>query len=404
MHYPLHYARDRSLASGLNSLISVGHAWATGLLQYVLAAAMLTAPAALASSSFPANATLAAIPDNTWSQVTGTGPPTGALAYSGMAYDSKHHKLLVFGGGHWDYSGNEIWVFDINTLSWSKAYEPVPESAYTSQYASSQYPGAIMYPDPSAPLSEAQPLTRHTYDTVEFIESQGVLFTRGRYTWGSGQQGYCWGCEDTWTYDLETNKWTYRNLAGAPVDKGDGAAAYDPVADLMVVASHGDTFVYDINTDQWTKRFPSGTPVSSIETVMEYDSKRHVMYLFGGEFPGSNELWQYDPAANAWTKLNPSGQLPPAAGGYGLAYDRIDDVLIAFHGSAGTWVYHPDVSAWTQQSPTTGNPPASGRVHGDLKYDPINNVVFLVSDRGGTWAYRYGTIVRPAPPTGLVVK
>jgi hypothetical protein len=192
--------------------MNVGHTWTTGLLQCVLAAAMLTAPAALASGHHPINASLAAIPDNTWSRVTNTGPPSGALAFSGMAYDSKHHKLLVFGGGHWDYSGNEIWAFDINTLTWAKMYEPVPESAYTSQYASSQYPGAILYPDPNAPLSEAQPLTRHTYDTVEFIESQGVLFTRGRYTWGDGQQGYCWGCRDTWTYDLDTNKWTYRNL------------------------------------------------------------------------------------------------------------------------------------------------------------------------------------------------
>jgi hypothetical protein len=370
---------------------------------------MLSAPAALANGHHPINPTLAAIPDNTWERVTDSnqsGPPSGALAFSGMAYDSKHHKLLVFGGGHWDYSGNEIWAFDINTLTWSKMYEPVPESAYTSQYASSQYPGAILYPDPNAPLSEAQPLTRHTYDTVEFIESQGLLFTRGTFTWGDGSNGYCWGCRDTWTYDLDTNKWTYRNLAGAPVDKGDGAAAYDPVADLMVVVSQAQTFVYDINTDQWTERFTSGNPVSSIEIVMEYDSKRRVMYLFGGEFPSSNELWEYDPAGNSWTKLNPSGQLPPTGGGYGLAYDRVNEVLVAFHGGGGTWVYHPDLNAWTEQNPTTGNPPASGRVHGNLKYDRINNVVFLVSDRGGTWAYRYrqGTATRPAPPTGLVVK
>jgi hypothetical protein len=386
--------------------MNVGHTWTTGLLQCVLAAAMLTAPAALASGHHPINASLAAIPDNTWSRVTNTGPPSGALAFSGMAYDSKHHKLLVFGGGHWDYSGNEIWAFDINTLTWAKMYEPVPESAYTSQYASSQYPGAILYPDPNAPLSEAQPLTRHTYDTVEFIESQGVLFTRGRYTWGDGQQGYCWGCRDTWTYDLDTNKWTYRNLAGFPVDKGDGAAAYDPVADVMVVVSRDGTFAYDINTDQWTERAPSGSPISSIEIAMEYDSKRHVMYLFGGEYPSHSELWEYDLAANRWTKLNPTGQVPPAGGGYGLAYDRVNGVLVAFKGDAGTWVYDPALNTWREQNPTTGHPPANGRVHGNLKYDPINNVVFLVSNQGGTWAYRYrqGTVTRPNPPTGLDVR
>jgi hypothetical protein len=174
----------------------------------------------------------------------------------------------------------------------------------------------------------------------------------------------------------------------------------------MVVVSRDGTFVYDINTDQWTERVPNGNPGSSIETVMEYDSKRRVMYLFGGEFPSSNELWEYNLAANTWTKLNPSGQLPSTGGGYGLAYDRVNNVLVAFRGGSGTWVYDPALNTWAEQNPTTGNPPASGRVHGDLKYDPINNVVFLVSDRGGTWAYRYrqGTVSRPAPPTGLVVR
>ena len=150
--------------------------------------------------------------------------------------------------------------------------------------------------------------------------------------------------------------------------------------------------------------FPSGSPVDSIEIVMEYDSKRRVMYLFGGEFPAHNELWKYDLAGNRWTKLGPIGQLPPATGGYGLAFDRVNDVLVAFHGGSGTWVYDPDLNSWTQQNPTTGNPLVSGRLHGNVKYDPINNVVFLVSDRGGTWAYRYGQQpAAPSPPTDLNV-
>jgi hypothetical protein len=109
--------------------MNVAHTCATGLLQCVLVTAMLTAHAVSANGHHPINPSLAAIPDNTWSRVTDSGPPSGALAYSGMAYDSKHHKLLVFGGGHWDYSGNEIWAFDINTLTWSRMYEPVPQSA-----------------------------------------------------------------------------------------------------------------------------------------------------------------------------------------------------------------------------------------------------------------------------------
>src|SRR5215467_3275959 len=37
-------------------------------------------------------------------------------AWSGGAYDSKRDRLIVWGGGHGDYGGNEIYAFDVNTL------------------------------------------------------------------------------------------------------------------------------------------------------------------------------------------------------------------------------------------------------------------------------------------------
>jgi len=42
---------------------------------------------------------------NTWNSRKFPALRAGIVAYSGMAYDSTNHKLLVFGGGHWDHSG-----------------------------------------------------------------------------------------------------------------------------------------------------------------------------------------------------------------------------------------------------------------------------------------------------------
>ena len=49
---------------------------------------------------------------------------------------------------------------------------------------------------------------------------------------------------------------------------------------------------------------------------MAYDSSSHRVIMFGGSVAdGSkyfNDTWAYDPAANTWTELKPSGALPGA--------------------------------------------------------------------------------------------
>lgn len=363
--------------------------------------------------------TLASLAENTWVRIDSRAvtAPDGILAFSGMAYDDVNRKILLFGGGHNDYWGNEIWALDTESLKWTRMYQPDHPDSLSSANFRSQYPGAIFNP-PDVPLSEARPITRHTYDTVEFISSIGQMFTMGKYTWGNGEsfRPYCWGCRDTWTYDVVTNKWTYRNLSRASSPGGLGAAAYDPVTDLMFVIEEGQTWAYNVHNDQWTRRNPSGNPINSIETVAEYDSKRQVIYLFGGEYPSHNQLWRYNIAANSWTRLEPTGQVPPGTGGYGLAYDRANDVLIAWNGGGiGTYVYNPNTNHWSKQNPTGGEPNVGGnntgskRTHGRLKYDPVSNVTFLVSSNSGwvveTWAYRYGNATvdttPPSVPTGL---
>jgi hypothetical protein len=377
-----------------------------------------TAPVLLLAGAVHANPALDAIGDNTWALVDsgGLAAPNGILAYSGMAYDSARQKLLVFGGGHCDYEGNEVWEFDIATLSWKRLYEPDPApDGLSAANFSDQYPGAIFYPA-GEPISEARPMTRHTYDTVEFLSATGEMFVTGNYTYGGGtglgcsgnSVSYCWGCSDTWSYDPTLNHWTFRNTSKQPVPSGIAAAADDPTSGTMYVLDRNGIWSYRVQADTWTELAPSGAaPPTSIEIVAEYDSKRHVIYRFGGESPTTNGLWRYDIDGNSWTELHPSGSAPPAAGGWGLAYDKVNDVVVAYRGGAGTWIYDPTANSWMQANPTT-DPGSPDRVHGDLKYDPANNVTLLVKPGIETWAYRYKRAakaddVAPSAPTGLYV-
>jgi hypothetical protein len=386
-----------------------------------LVAALLLAPEPAAAQT----ATLQSIPDNTWKLIDngGLSAPAGILAYSGMAYDSDHNKLLVFGGGHCDYSGNEVWSFDIAGGTWTRLYAPDPDPpSLCPDGFDAKYPGAVFNPA-GEPLADARPLTRHTYDTVEWLGTSHELFVTGQYTPGSasglacfsGTICYCWGdCNDTWTFSPTTGKWTYRNVARAPQPSGIAAAAYDPVTRKMFVMDRSSIWTYDVSGDSWIRLSPSGgSPTQSIELCAEYDSRRHCIYRFGGESPTTNELWKYDISANSWSLLSPSGTAPPVAGGWGLAYDSVNDVLVAFRGSLGTWIYNPSANSWARANPAA-EPPSTDRVHGDMKYDPVDNVAFLVAPVSGgiqTWAYRYhgGTppppdVTPPSPPGNVTAR
>jgi len=50
-------------------------------------------------------------------------------AWSGGAFDTTRDRLVVWGGGHADYPGNELYVFDLGTLRWQRLTDPSPTTA-----------------------------------------------------------------------------------------------------------------------------------------------------------------------------------------------------------------------------------------------------------------------------------
>lgn len=362
------------------------------------------------------------IPVNTWTRLDrgGLSAPGGILAYSGMSFDARHRKLCVFGGGHADYWGNEVWAFSVDSLTWRRMYEPDPASAYTGTYIKSNYPGALFYPDPNEPLSQARPMSRHTYDSVEYIDAldETIIFCGYTYDaiWSYPEQ---YNPSDTWLYSLDTNLWTWRNVSRQPEPGGGGhSAAYDPETHTVyAVGSDDATWSYNVDTDTWTKLQDNATnganALTGIHTVMTYTSpQKKKIYLFGSEYPTTNELWEFDIPTKTWRLLSPGGDVPPASGRYGLVYDSVDDVLIAFGGGgpnesgAATWTYVYDFATnqWHQVASTANGPTSiDASTFGRFKYDPVNNAAFLVTLGPGhvieTWVYRYGPGTPPPPDT-----
>ena len=168
-----------------------------------------------------------------------------------------------------------------------------------------------------------------------------------------------------------------------------------------------DTWAYDPSANTWTNLEPSGDVPSAREQYsMAYDSGTGKVIVFGGYDPktgyGLADTWAYDPAANTWTNLNPSGDVPSARDAHTMVYDSANGRVILFGGDTGrtdtsvspndTWAYDPSANKWTERSPLGDVP--SGRSDYSIAYDSGAGKVILFGGVGGdgftlsdTWGY-----------------
>ena len=57
----------------------------------------------------------------------------GSYIYSGGAFDSTRNRLLVYGGGHNDYGGTEVYAFGLDDLEWTRIKDPYGYPTYTAE-------------------------------------------------------------------------------------------------------------------------------------------------------------------------------------------------------------------------------------------------------------------------------
>jgi len=346
------------------------------------------------------------VPNNTWLQISqgDVTAPANIMSYSGGWYDPQYHQFCIFGGGHWDYSGNEVWCLDIATLVWNEVYsadvvttQAGDQGAYNN-YNNTLYPGAL-FSSAGEPIENANPMSRHSYDQMEYVEGLGPVVWGG-YMWGDGvTTNWCDMCKDTWALKLNNfnaPRWQYLYDTTNPspnTTAGVGASAYSFKNKLMYALVTGDTWTFNPADKSWSQIVTTGSAPYSIEMTMEYDSKRNVLYTFGGTYPDNPNLYRFDIKSNVWSLLSPSGVGPgvETVRGPGLAYDAANDVLLVYK-NGNIWAYDPTNNSWSQFNSASG-PTADGwDAYGRFRYDPVNNGAWFHSLQNGlhtTWFYRY---------------
>ena len=196
-----------------------------------------------------------------------------------------------------------------------------------------------------------------------------------------------------------------------PGTRSQASAVYDPSTKQMIMfgGQHAPTNVdfHDIwavknviasgsasNNLNWVSVTASGTPPSvrfGHSAIYNPSSNRMIVFGGGTGFPGPcvNDLWLLTNANSvgtpAWSKLSPTGTLPPIREGHTAVYDSAANTMTVFGGTDCNGKYYNDVwilsnadgstgtPSWTQALPA-GTPP-SARTQSTAIYDSVNHIM-----------------------------
>jgi galactose oxidase-like protein len=294
--------------------------------------------------------------------VSGTGsygytlwPPAipSARFAAAMTYDSVDSIVVLFGGCGVACPSNDTWTYGACRAT------PVVtcDTGLGSPLMWTLWNNSI--------AASANAACRHSYGcpaarydaSMAFDGSEAVLFG-GLAT--SGQP-----LSDSW-YFTSNAGWVVANCTGnCPSARFGASIAYDPTITPAGVVMFGGTGALGLLQDTWewtnlltwTKLSPSGSiPPARTNGSMAYDTADSYLVLYGGNGPGPallGDTWKY--TGGSWTQLSPSNS-PGALSWASMAYDSADGYIVLFGGAVynfppyhTTWKF--SAGTWTTISP-----------------------------------------------------
>jgi hypothetical protein len=123
-------------------------------------------------------------------------------------------SLIIYGGGHRDYYGSEVYAFDLSTQTWTRVTNP--------------YKGDINWPYQTGTYPDGSPSPPHTYDTVSYHPATNSFVTlTAAYDSDPTDRS-----ETVHMLDLGTKQWRRSTRDNTNVGDG-GWSAYDSTRDVF---------------------------------------------------------------------------------------------------------------------------------------------------------------------------
>lgn len=310
--------------------------------------------------------------------------------WSGGIFDTKRNRMIVFGGGHNDYFGNELYAFNVNSQTIERLTDPGLPTASGCQ---------------EGIANNTQPNSRHTYDGIEYIASADKMFVfGGSLACAAGNFG-----SDTWTFDFGQNRWQRMNPSGT-LPNGDAGmlTAYDPVTGLLFLHDRQYLYSYDVAADRYT-RLSSSSAGIGYTMAATIDVANRLFVIAGHDsVQGGGRVYTYDIGAGSnYSKrtLSTSGGGAVVNTSYpGLAYDTDTQKVVAWSASAGNSVYSLNSSSgqWSAMTFSGSPTPVQNGTHSRWRYSPDSGVFVLVnkmSDNVYLFKSSDAAVAKPNPPS-----
>jgi len=292
----------------------------------------------------------------------GVGVAAVMDTWSGGAYDTTRDRLIVWGGGHFAYGGNEIYAFDVNTLKWLRVTDPSVPPADGTAYA-----------------SDGGPVSRHTYDVIQYVANVDSLCSFGVPSMYS-QSGIL---NNTDCFNFGTMKWGRK---ADTLTMGYGSySAYDPITGhAWMFGTESGCYLseWDPANNVWAQRSDRVSCYDTTKTAA-IDPKRRKFVSIGG-----GEVYSWDIGSSGtvpWQSLSTSGATGIiSAGNPGFDYDPISDRFVAWNGGANVYTLNMDTLVWMLVSPALTNTvtptaPNSSGTFGRFRYIPSKNAFIVVN-------------------------
>ena len=195
---------------------------------------------------------------------TAWGPGAIVYSWSSFAWDSNRAELLLWGGGHANYAGNEIYRWEADSGAWTRG--SLPSKVIASNYV----------------VDHAAPQSAHTYDNNMFLPVNDMFVSFGGPIYNTGEE---WR---TLVNGVPTRAgpWMWDpTKADANKVGGTNGSGYDPatLGGNMWINRQG----------QWTGN--QGTYAPNGATAYRNEGGKDVVYLtmdsFNSQFPG---LYRYE--------------------------------------------------------------------------------------------------------------
>jgi hypothetical protein len=284
-------------------------------------------------------------------------------AWNGGMVDEKRDRLIVWGGGHTDYFGNEVYALDLDKMTLSRLTEPSPA-------------GNVM----SCPeaYTDGRPSARHTYGGLAYLAVRDSM-----YVYGGSKAACGFMSAGTWAFDLAKLEWNYLDphRGDSPANNPGAIAEYDPNTGTVILSDTATLFRYDPAKNSYMKlRLLNGVDYRLSGVIDPY---RKLFFMVGG--PG--QFWVVDIAENSkfelqdWSHKVTGCDPLRFAHSPGLAYDAERREIVGWSGGDTVYLFQAETRTCSTEA-YPGGPGAAqpNGTFGRFRYFSRLGVFALVND------------------------